>query len=161
MGYVEQNLMKNEQVVYRADLHWWIFVFPAFLLLVGLIVAFSGGDASGVGWAIVALGVLGFITRFIRKATSEFAVTNKRVMLKTGLIKRNANEVVLSKAEGMNVDQSVLGRIFGFGTIIITSGGAVNRYRTIANPLRFRKEINEQIEDNEERRHAQPAQPAV
>jgi uncharacterized membrane protein YdbT with pleckstrin-like domain len=148
MSYVQQNLMKNEKVVYQADLHWWIFALPALLLIVGFIMVMSGGDVAGAGWALVIFGVIGFLLRWIKKVNSEFVVTNKRVILKQGLIKRNANEIMLSKAEGMNVDQGIIGRILGFGSIVITSGGALNTYRVIKDPLRFRKEINEQIEEN-------------
>lgn len=150
MGYVENNLMKNERIVYQAQLHWWIFVRPIIFLIFGLAFFTSGeeGAAKNIGLIIVIVSLISLIWQFIKKKNSEFVVSNKRVVLKSGVISRNVNEVVLSKAEGMNVNQGLFGRIFGFGSIIVTSGGATNSYHNIADPLRFRKEINEQIEEN-------------
>lgn len=150
MGYVENNLMKNEKIVYQAQYHWWIFVRPVIFMIFGLAFFTSGeeGSAKTVGLIIVLLSLVGLLWQFIRKKTSEFVVSNKRVVLKAGVIGQNINEVVLSKAEGMNINQGLFGRIFGFGSIIVTSGGATNSYHTISDPLRFRKEINEQIEEN-------------
>lgn len=150
MGYVENNLMKNEKIVYQAQMHWWIFVRPVIFLIIGLAFLTAGeeGPTKTVGSVITILSLIGLLWQFIRKKTSEFVVSNKRVVLKVGVIRQNMNEVVLNKAEGMNVNQGLFGRIFGFGSIIVTSGGAANGYPTIADPLRFRKEINEQIEEN-------------
>jgi uncharacterized membrane protein YdbT with pleckstrin-like domain len=148
MGYIENNLMKNEKIIYRAKIHWWIYAFPFLLVFVGLVLIISGEETAGAGVGLIILGAIGLIIRHIRKINSEFAVTNKRVILKQGVIKRNANEVVLSKAEGMNIDQGIFGRMLGFGAIVVTSGGASNKYRLIKEPLQFRKEINEQIEAN-------------
>lgn len=149
MGYVNSNLMKNERIIYEAQLHWWIFMRPVIFLIIGITFYISGDKATRtVGLIILLLSLMGILFQFIMKKTSEFVVTSKRVVLKKGIISRNMNEVVLSKAEGMNISQGIFGRIFGFGSIIITSGGATNTYGTIADPLRFRKEINEQIEEN-------------
>ncbi len=79
------------------------------------------------------------------KIGSAYAVTNKRVVLKTGVISRRTVDLVLAKCEGLHVKQSVWGRIFGFGTITVTTGGATSSYPFIANPLVFRREINTQI----------------
>ena len=74
----------------------------------------------------------------------EFAVTNKRVIVKTGLISRRTLEMNLSKIESVNVDQSIMGRILGYGTItIIGTGGTRESFPKIANPLLFRKKFQE------------------
>jgi len=75
----------------------------------------------------------------------NFAVTNKRVILKTGVISRRVLDLVLAKCEGLQIKQSVLGRIFNFVTITITTGGDTSSYPFIAAPQRFKKEINQQI----------------
>ena len=74
----------------------------------------------------------------------EFAVTNKRVIVKTGLISRRTLEMNLSKIESVNVDQSIMGRILGYGTItIIGTGGTRESFPKIAEPLLFRKKFQE------------------
>jgi len=117
MGYVEDNLSKDERVLYRAHLHWVLFLsFKALLTL--------------------------FLSPMIQRWTSEFAVTNRRVVIKLGLISRQTLELSLAKVESIGVEQSLLGRIFGYGTIIVIgTGGTRERFDQIANPLGFRRAV--------------------
>lgn len=122
MGYVEQNLITGEQVTYRAELHWAVFV------------------------SLKALLTL-FLLPVVERATSEFAVTSRRVIIKVGLISRRTVELNLEKIESIGVDQSILGRIFGYGTIVVNgTGGTHEPFRGIARPLEFRKAVNEASE---------------
>ena len=88
------------------------------------------------------------IAPWIRRATSEFAVTDRRVIMKTGVITRKTLELNLVKIESVGVDQSLLGRIFDCGTItIIGSGGTREAFPLIGSPLAFRRAVQEAIED--------------
>jgi uncharacterized membrane protein YdbT with pleckstrin-like domain len=141
MGFVENNLLPNEQVTYRARLHRIIFVFPACIFVLAILVALAGG-----GWiAGGVLGVIGLILLvppWIRSSSSEFAITNKRVLIKVGLIRRHSLELLLQKVEGIGVDQGVLGRILGYGTITVSGvGGTKEAFRMISNPLEFRRQV--------------------
>ncbi|MCO5935127.1 PH domain-containing protein [Mucilaginibacter sp. RB4R14] len=78
--------------------------------------------------------------------SSEFVVTNKRVILKTGLIKRKFCEIQLNKSEGLQIEEGMLGRVLGFGKVRITSGGVVEVFSPIAKPFEFKKQINNAIE---------------
>jgi uncharacterized membrane protein YdbT with pleckstrin-like domain len=91
------------------------------------------------------LGLVSLVQRVFIKVGSIYAVTNRRVIIKTGIISRRTVELVLAKCEGIQVMQSVLGRIFGYGSIVVTTGGATNCYYYVSNPLRFKMEINKQI----------------
>ncbi|HEX9400869.1 MAG TPA: PH domain-containing protein [Anaeromyxobacter sp.] len=109
-------------MTYRAELHWIVFV------------------------SLKALLTL-FILPLIERATSEFAVTNRRVIIKVGLISRRTVELKLEKIESIGVDQSIPGRIFGYGTIVVKGTGGTNEpFRGIARPLEFRKAVNEASE---------------
>ncbi len=67
-------------------------------------------------------------------------------MVKVGFIRRNSLEVLLNKVEGIQVNQSILGRIMGYGSIIISgTGGTQNPFHKITAPLDFRKKAQEQI----------------
>ncbi len=122
MGYVEQNLIAGERVTYRANLHWMVFI------------------------SLKALLTL-FLLPVIERATSEFAVTSRRVIIKVGLISRRTVELKLEKIESIGVEQSILGRIFGYGTIVVNgTGGTHEPFRGIARPLEFRKAVNEASE---------------
>ena len=82
------------------------------------------------------------IDRAIHYASSEFAVTNKRVVIKVGFINRKTLEMVLTKVETIRVDQSILGRVLNYGTIVVTGTGGTNEpFTAIANPLEFRRQV--------------------
>lgn len=142
---MDKNLLQGEAVAYRARLHWMIFALPFLIAVLGAVLAWLAHS-----WYVAALGFgLAFLTaipRFIRYATSEFAVTNKRVVFKVGLINRHTLELVLAKLETIGVEQNIPGRIFNYGTIIVTgTGGTKEPFREIADPLEFRKHVQSQL----------------
>jgi uncharacterized membrane protein YdbT with pleckstrin-like domain len=104
-------------------------------------VGLGGGGFIAAG-VIAAIGVVLFIPPWIRSVSSEFAITNKRVLIKVGLIRRHSLELLLQKVEGIGVDQTVLGRILGYGTITVSGvGGTKESFRTISDPLEFRRQV--------------------
>ena len=147
--------MPGEQIEYRANLHWLVFILPTLLFIAAIWLFFSlGGNIAKFLALILIVGVLvtGLIA-VIERMTSEFAVTNKRVLIKTGLIRRHSLETLLSKIESIGVAQSILGRILGFGTIVISgTGGSKEPFHRIADPMMFRRRVQEQIAAMEERR---------
>ena len=117
--YVDNNLIKDEHVVYETRYHWKIF-FTFF----GLFTLFIGPA--------------------LKRWSDEFVVTNKRVIVKTGLISRRTLEMNLNKIESVNVDQSIMGRMLGYGTItIIGTGGTRESFPDISNAVDFRKRFQE------------------
>lgn len=147
MSYLENNLTQGENVVYQANIHWFLFVRPALLLLLGYLFysALGTGFIHWIGIILLVFGVLSLVERLSIKIGSLYAVTNKRIILKSGIIKRDALELMLHKCEGIRINQGIWGRIAGFDTIIVTTGGATNSYRFVADPMKFRNIINEQI----------------
>lgn len=118
-NYVNNNLIKDEIIELETTYHWITF----FNLK-----------------AILTL----FIAPIIDKYTDEFVITNKRVINKTGLISRKTFEMNHSKIESINVDQGILGRILGYGSIrIVGSGGTKEVFPNIQSPLEFRKKFQE------------------
>ena len=111
MGFVERNLLPNEQVTYRATLHWIIYLVPVSVLLAALALALALNGVAGM--VVGALGLLLLIPPWIKSSSSEFAITNKRVVIKVGLIRRHSLELLLQKVEGIGVDQGIVGRILG------------------------------------------------
>lgn len=146
MGYVESNLQPGEEIKYKAKLHLFLFLQPVVLLLLGW---WLYGSEAGVlhygGIFLLFIGAVSLVQRIMVKIGSDYVVTNKRVILKTGVVSRKAVDLVLAKCEGLHIKQSVLGRIFNYGTITVTTGGATSSYPFIADPLAFRREINTQI----------------
>jgi uncharacterized membrane protein YdbT with pleckstrin-like domain len=141
MGYVERNLLPNEEITYQARLHWIIYALPAVVFVIAILLVVGGG-----GWiAGSVLSVIAFVLLlppWIKSSSSEFAVTNKRVLIKIGLVRRHSLELLLQKVEGIGVDQGILGRIFGYGTITVAGvGGTKEAFRMISNPLEFRRQV--------------------
>ncbi len=147
MSYIEKNLMPGENIVYRAKLHWIVFLWPIIWLVVALLLFSSGGDtANGFGGLFILIAILTGIASFINYLTSEFGITTKRVIAKVGFIRRKSIEVLLTKVEGIQVNQGILGRILGYGSIVVSgTGGTKDPFHKISNPLEFRKKAQEQI----------------
>ena len=87
--------------------------------------------------------------------SSEFAVTNKRVIFKLGVLTTRSVELLLPKVEGIAVTQSMAGRIFGFGAIVVSgSGGTQEPFRDIQSPLAFRQAVQAAAESDLEDVHS-------
>ncbi len=151
MGYVERILQPGETVLHRARLHWLIYWRAALLLAAAIVLAvFSGGQQPGTlrsvlvaaGVAALVLALLVGIAAAIRRATTELAVTDHRVIYKSGLISRHTIEMNRSKVESVDVDQSLMGRIFGYGTVLVRgTGGSLEPLANIGDPLTLRSSI--------------------
>ena len=155
MSYVEDHLLPGEELRYRAHLHKFIYVGPVLLSLVVL----AGGiwallnDLTLAGLVIVAVAAFPLAYAYVSYTSSEFAVTNKRLIIKVGWIQRRTLETMLSKVEAIGVEQTIFGRMFGFGTITVTgTGGTKEPFANIANPLDFRRQVQAQVSAAEESR---------
>jgi len=149
MSYIEKNLMIGERIMYRAKLHWIVFLWPIIWFVVAVLSLTKYGNTEGgkilAGMFILLAIIMGIGSR-IKYSTSEFGITNKRVIVKVGFIRRNSIEVLLSKVEGIQVNQGILGRILGYGSIVVSgTGGTRDPFHKISNPFEFRKEAQEQI----------------
>lgn len=146
MSYIDGHLMNGESVVYRTKLHWAIFVWPVVWLVIAIILVSRGEEGTGAAGLFFLIAIASGIVAFMNYASSEFGITNKRVIVKVGLIRRKSTEVLLSKVEGIQVDQSILGRVLGFGSITVTgTGGTKDPFHKIDAPFEFRKKAQEQI----------------
>ncbi len=147
MSYIEENLMKGENILYRARLHWVVFIWPVIWFIVAIMFFGRGGHAAfTAGCLFIIIAVAKAISSFITFSNSEFAVTNQRVIAKVGFIRRNSLEVLLGKIEAIQVNQDILGRILGYGSITVSgTGGTRDPFHNISDPLELRRKIQEQI----------------
>ena len=130
MSYVEKTIGKNEIIIYRVEFHWtYSLIACLYLLILG----------------IVLVGIFIFLKMMINKWTTERVLTNERYIQKIGWIRRETEEISLDRVEEVNLTQSLLGRIFGFGTVDLSgtgSGKIILKY--IDEPLVFQKHLNNQ-----------------
>ncbi len=154
MSYVTRVLQPGERIIHEAGLHWVIFTRAIIGAIICIILVVSAMYTAGnqtqylslalwIAAAILALLALSAgLVAFVRRATTEFAVTDHRVIYKTGLLGRHTLEMNRSKVESVDVDQSIPGRLLGYGTIVVRgTGGSLEPIRNIADPLDFRSHI--------------------
>jgi uncharacterized membrane protein YdbT with pleckstrin-like domain len=124
-SYVDSVLINGETVLHRGRISLWPHGWKIFFGI--LLLPF-----------VVGLGLLIWV--FVIYRTTEIAITNKRIIAKSGFVSRSTTEINLPKIESLQVDQSVTGRLFNYGSIIIAGAGTPNmRIHGIADPLRFRR----------------------
>lgn len=151
MGYVKNNLMLGEHVIHIGKVHWFIFMPGAALFLVGLLL-FTVATDEGIGpiFGVFSLlfAVVSLIKAFIFKISTELAITTKRVIAKVGFISRKTVELNHSKVESFNIDQSIFGRIFGFGTVVVCgTGGGKTPIPNVDDPLEFRRQAMNVVDE--------------
>ena len=123
-SFVDNNLVRDEVVVYRAKIHWSIFLSPFIILIIPL------------------------ITRLTAYLTTEMAVTSRRVIGKKGLIKRETLDLNHTRVESVVVNQGILGSIFNSGSIEVRgTGGSSFSFMGISSPMEFRRQALEQIDE--------------
>lgn len=146
MSFIEENLIDGEKVSYQGKLHWIVLFWPIFWLVVTICVFAVVGDQYYLGkFCILAVLITGASPLF-RFATSEYGITNKRVIVKTGIFSIDSTEVMINKIEDVQVHQGFLGWIVGYGSItIVGTGGTKDPLTMISSPLEFRKKLQEQI----------------
>jgi uncharacterized membrane protein YdbT with pleckstrin-like domain len=128
-SYVESVLISGETVLHHGRVSLWPHAWKIVLGILLLPV-------------VVGLGLLIWV--LIIYKTTEIAITNKRIIAKFGFISRSTTEINLQKIESLQVDQGVMARIFGYGTIVVAGAGTPNlRIPGIADPLLFRKHFME------------------
>ena len=163
MAYVEKHLIPGETVQYQTKLHWVVMlghVLAAavleFLAITFLLASFSSWKGVEVAPPRSALyfgalfcfviGAIFFTIGLLKRNATEMAVTNKRVIAKTGIADRRSIEILLSRIESVVVDESAMGRILGYGTVIVRgTGGTPELFEKIYHPLEFREQVQRQI----------------
>jgi len=151
MKYVEQVLQPGETVIYATSLHWLVYLRAIVLLIIAVICLLASwrlNDAIAVAVLEVITGLfcllalISALSALIRRSTTELAVTDRRVIYKTGIFQRHSMEMNRSKVETVGVDQSILGRMLGYGTVIVRgTGGSFEPIPFIGDPLSFRSHI--------------------
>lgn len=151
MSYIKHILQPDETVLVDGRLHWIIYVPAIFWLLCA--VAAGGGSVhlkyTHYQWPLLiaaavfaVFGLILLVRAWWQAFTTEIAVTNHRVVYKKGFIKRHTDEMNIDKIESVIVDQSILGRIFGYGTVSIRGTGAsMEELPLIAHAIELRNAI--------------------
>ncbi len=144
-SYVEGALTPGEQVAYEGKTSIWsllpLIVFGfIFIFVSGLGIIIFGISEGFILILSFGLGIIFCLVAVIRYMTTELAITNKRIIAKFGFISRTTIEINIHKAESIQVVQSILGRIFNFGSIVVSGAGTPKApVPGISHPLEFRR----------------------
>ena len=168
MSYVRKSLVPGETLMYDTRHHWVVLIGPLFLflLLAALGVAsfgevFAAREGRGflvdapasemhafeiAGVALIGIAVVALAWGFTKRNATEMAVTNKRVLIKTGLGNRRTLDVMLSRVESIGVEETFWGRMLGYGSVTVRgTGGTPESFVMISHPQEFRRSVQAQI----------------
>jgi uncharacterized membrane protein YdbT with pleckstrin-like domain len=164
VGYIEKNLVPGEQIIYKTSYHWIVMIGSLIISLLcdagGIYLIYYGTTMKNnrdalngytiAGIVVVILGLIVLMQGIIRKNSTEVAVTNKRVLIKTGIASRRSVEVLLSKVESIGVEEPMWGRMLGYGTVIVRGTGGTNEtFDCINHPDELRRQVQSQIGSTE------------
>lgn len=146
MAYFKKVLQRDENIKYRGKLHW--IIYRSSILFAALAVipaAYSNGEAAPrllFASLLVLIALATFMGAWFRRVTTEIVITDKRIIYKRGWIARHTEEMNITKVETIDVDQTILGRLLGYGTVLIHGvGSSWEPLRRIASPLELRNAI--------------------
>ena len=171
MGYVNNNLMEGESIVHEAKVHWivyfdfvfWMLLYYMFYRLADYLTPDYFDKPFYIDLVIIIsvllmfsclfMCIASFIEAWVARFSTELAVTTFRVMAKFGFIKRKTVELNLIKVESFTIDQSVLGRLLGYGTLTINGTGGIRApIPYVDDPLEFRRQAVQET-DNRANHH--------
>lgn len=145
MSYIQKTLLPEEKILYHTKPHFIIF-YQILIWLLLAVLAFAFDINPFFINLMLIMSFFSCIGSLINYYCSEYVITNRRILMKTGFIRRTSLEIFLDRVEGIYIDQSITGRILNFGTLIIAGiGGTKNPFFYIPDPLKFRSCIQERL----------------
>jgi uncharacterized membrane protein YdbT with pleckstrin-like domain len=156
MSYIRKSLLDGEKIIYLTRRHKIIFTYPVIWLLLSAIL-------FGIKWVLVfkpeinfalsifsgiflAVAFIHALVIWVNYLSAEFGITNQRVIVKEGFLKRKTIEVFLRSVESVQVDQTLWGRLLNFGTVIVSgTGGMTDPLKMIRKPLDFKKQVQQRL----------------
>lgn len=150
-GYIARSLVSGEYLIFRTGLHWWAVVAPPLVTFVfvwlSLAALFMTAESSWIPPLMCPAAILAglmFIPAYLNYRTAEFGVTNRRILIKTGIVNRKTLELNLGKVESFRVEDPLLGRLLGYNNLVITgSGGTHQKFAAVKHGDQFRRIVIE------------------
>lgn len=132
-SYIQQTLAKDETLLAEGKISKW-----------SLFHIYCAAVIFGVSIICLPISAMLLLYAYLKIRSTEMGITSKRVIRKSGVIMRDTSEIRLNKVESVSVKQGFLGRIFGYGDVIISgSGGNDAVMKGVKDPLAFRARIDQ------------------
>lgn len=136
MSYIQKTLASDETLLHEGKVSKW-----------SMFHLYCAAAIFGVSIILLPISVLLLLLAYFKIKSTEMAVTSKRIISKTGLFTRDADEIRLSRVESVSVKQGIFGRMFGYGEVtVIGTGGNNAVMKGVADPLKFRAEVDRACE---------------
>lgn len=163
-SYVKRAMHADEKIIYWAQLHWIIYQSGLFVVIAGALFGHFGVEIiqanvsesiaeylapvlSYISLGFVLLGAIMLGLAYIKQISTELVITNHRVIAKHGYISTTSYELMMTKVEGATIDQSIWGRIWGYGTLMVKgTGGGISPIDHVANPYLFHTSLMNSIQ---------------
>ena len=147
MKYAQKTLLSDEKILHYTRPHYIVF-YPVLLWLLITVWFFTTNYRHFImGHLLLLITIISWINSLINYYCSEYVITNKRILVKIGFIRRKSLEIFLDRIEGIYIDQNIMGRIFGYGTVIVNGiGGTQDPFFYIPRPILFRNKVQQQIQ---------------
>jgi uncharacterized membrane protein YdbT with pleckstrin-like domain len=172
MSYVSKSLVPGETLLYETRHHWIVLIGSLLMALLlgipGLFLLFEGltkrpelspyarkvpggtGSFLMAGGVLVIISLIGLLWGSAKRNATEMAVTNRRVLIKTGMGNRRTLDLMLSRVESIGVEETMWGRLLGYGNVIVRgTGGTPEPFVKISHPQEFRRQVQQQIAAHE------------
>lgn len=163
MSYVEKQLARGEEIVYQGAQHWWAVVVRVWWAIVLTILALAvlmwalSWDASVIQTVVEIAALIGLVVGLVKMGTAiwdwhntEYAITDKRILRAEGILNKRVASTSLEKVNDVLLDQSLFGRILGFGDLDILTAAdelsGVNDFPSLADPIEFKLALLNQKE---------------
>jgi uncharacterized membrane protein YdbT with pleckstrin-like domain len=168
MPYPKKLLNADETVALDLHPHWWFFAKAAGALVVSIIIGililiFTDGDAQKIlGWAVgigIIVSAVWMLIRYCKWVTTNFVITNHRIIFRQGLIAKHGIEIPLERVNNVNFHQGVFERVLGAGDLLIESGGedGQQRFTDVRKPQQVQNLIHSQVQAKYDARKSAPA----
>ena len=163
-SYVRRAMQPNEKIVYAAQLHWIIYRMGIVITILAGLFGFYAPDVlalldegvaataapfiRNIAIGIFALGAFQILATYIRQISTELVITDQRVIAKHGFIATTSYELMMTKVEGATIEQTILGRMLGYGTLMVKgTGGGISPIDHVADPYRFHAHLMSALRD--------------
>jgi uncharacterized membrane protein YdbT with pleckstrin-like domain len=149
MSYIDRNLLPDEQILFRTQKHLIIFLGPAILMILAYILYEYTHLRLPLGrleWIIPLVSLVYFAAAWLEYITAEFIITNKRIIMREGFFTRHTQDLRINTISQINVEQSIIGQMLGYGNIALNAFGASDTFTTISHPLDFQRFANGELD---------------
>lgn len=136
--------MEESNVVYRAKLHWVLFMGPVLLLCLALYLGVQFVQIQSISFLFAGFAFIWLIMTWINYHFSSLTIKKRQVILRTGMLVRKTTDIPLTKIESIDIRQSIMGSILRYGTLLITgTGGTKHTVGYLDRPLTCRRYIEQ------------------